>query len=437
MFWGLLFTLITPPFQAPDEPEHMFKMWGYTQGSINYKLQDNWVGTYVPVGFAKMYYLYTPYRENFKKVPFEQTQYISTLKLEKNKQIFLRYNAPAYTPLSYFPAFLVLWVLKLLNIAPLLMTYLMRICFLLIYTALGYLAIKTTPCKKWIFFIMQTLPLLLTQAASINTDALFFGIIFVFYAYTLRLRFDKSIENISNKQICIWSGLASAICLLKFAYAPLLLLYFLIPKEKTECEKKYYTNFLLILLVNFIILLFFSASVLTNTGYRMALYATISNKQIIMEILTKPFEYLGAVLYSTKIYFENKLFSYEVITSFGTAMTVNLYWLLLLLSVLYKQDEPKCTSEGISFNIKSKAVLLTVIVTTYLAVLTSVYVLWQHFPFIRGMQGRYLTPVLPAFLLLLVFNKISLKNRFIPWVIVLVSQFLLFITILRFINNFY
>ena len=37
LFWGILFLFLNPPFQAPDEDAHFFKMYGYTSGSLNFK----------------------------------------------------------------------------------------------------------------------------------------------------------------------------------------------------------------------------------------------------------------------------------------------------------------------------------------------------------------------------------------------------------------
>ena len=444
LLWGLLFTLVTPPFQAPDEPEHLFKMWNYTQGSVNYKLQDNWVGNNVPVSFAKIYYFYNQYRWTYKKIPLKETKYISTFKLDKNEQMFLRYNAPAYTPLSYFPAFLVLWVLKLLNIAPLLMTYLMRICFLLIYTALGYLAIKTTPCKKWMFFIMQTLPLLLVQAASINTDALFFGIIFVFYAYTLKLRFEESpnssSEKITNKQICIWGALSVFITLLKFAYSPLFLLYFLIPKEKTECEKNYYRNFLILVVLNLLAIGLFMICVTGDNGYREFSYnKNISTSLVLADILRHPSDLLYAFFVTTKMYLKMNFYYTNMISSIGTTLAAipmfatNSYWFLLLLSAFYKEDK----ETDMVLSLKEKFLMSGMILLCYALVLTSVYLVYQHYPFISAMQGRYLTPLLPAALLLFGFKKLKFNYKFVPAAIFFVSQFLLVVTLTCYIIMFY
>ena len=150
--------LVNPPFQSPDEPEHMFKMWGYTEGSYNYKIKDGWAGQVLPESFAVMYKVYDAYRMSNNPVSFDVTLKASMLPLDKNNTEFLRFTPSSYTPFSYFPSFLVLWILKLLNAGPLFMMYVLRFCSLLVYLALCYFSIKITPVKKMLFFIFALLP---------------------------------------------------------------------------------------------------------------------------------------------------------------------------------------------------------------------------------------------------------------------------------------
>ena len=37
LFFGILFTIITPPFMVSDENSHMAKMYNFTEGSINFQ----------------------------------------------------------------------------------------------------------------------------------------------------------------------------------------------------------------------------------------------------------------------------------------------------------------------------------------------------------------------------------------------------------------
>ena len=439
LFWGLLIAIVTPPFQAPDEPEHLFKMWGYTQGTLTYQIKDKWVGGVVPKSFIEIYDYYSQYRWTFDKTSLAKTNEFSKLELNKNDKSFLRYNAPVYTPVSYFPAFLFLWVLKLLNISPLLMTYLMRICFLLLYTALGYIALKLTPCKKWMFFTLETLPLMISQGAAINTDGLFFGILFIFLAYTLRLRFDKNIEKISQKQICIWGIMTILLSILKFAYAPLLFLYFLLPREKTVLPENYLKNFFIILLSNFLVIAFFLSGILGAEGYRYWSYINHnrSNFVVIKEVLSNPFEFLYMVVYTFKMgwifFLANMVSNIGVLMFTIPVWATRLYWIIIFISAFYSTKE----ESDMSIDLKNKWIMFFVIVVLFFITFLSVYLVYQTKPIIRGMQGRYFSPLLPIFLLLFMSTKFNLKNKCCPIVIFCVTQLLLAVNIFGFIIRFY
>ena len=439
LFWGIILLLVNPPFQAPDEPEHMFKMYGYTEMSYNFKIKDGWSGQILPVSFAKLYKYYDEYRFTMGKTSLYQTNLASQIKLDKNNKTFLRYNVPAYTPLSYFPSFIVIWVLKILNVTPVMMMYILRFCSLLTYMALCYTALRIIPCKKLLLFLLATLPLNISQAAAVSTDGLVFGTVFIFLAYTLKLKFDNSITTVTQKQIFIWGVLSVIICILKFAYAPLILLYFLIPKSKFKSAETYYKNFFLIFAVNTILIALFLFSTLRFSDIRDYAYHH-GNKPVsvlIKNIVFNPADYIYVLIKTTVVSF--KMYVQNIISNIGISLVVipvfgaNLYWLMLFLSVLYKPEKER----EMNILISDKIFISAAILISYILVLTSVYLVYQTYPVILGMQGRYLTPVLPLVLLLFAFDKFYLNYKYIPWLVFIVSQFLLLLTVFIFIIRFY
>ena len=198
LLWGLIFLIVNPPFQAPDEPAHFFKMWGYTQGTLRHTIKAGWSGTELPESIERIYKFYSQYVYTNKKIPLIETVKYSKLPLNKDNKVFVKFIPTSYTPLSYFPSFIVLWVMKFLSIKPLLMMYILRFCSLLVYLSLTYFAIKITPCKKWLFLFFSLLPVNVYQAAAISTDGITLGVIMLFAAYTLKLAFDDSIVKIEN-----------------------------------------------------------------------------------------------------------------------------------------------------------------------------------------------------------------------------------------------
>lgn len=438
LFWGTLFMMINPPFQAPDEDAHFFKMYGYTIGSLNFKKENNWTGQTLPSSFVSLQKYYCRYKfETDLKTSIHETSLASKIKLKKDKTEFFRFIPTSYSMISYTPGFIVLGILKLFNVNPMAMIYILRFCALLTYLALSYYAIKITPTKKWLFLLLATLPLNLYQAGAINIDGLTFGLVFLFIAYTLKLKFDE--EKISPQKLIKWGALITLISVCKFAYFPLILLYFFIPKEKFESLTLHYKYFLSLFLVNAIFIIsFLLHTILVSKGITTELSAITTDKfDLIKDIIKHPFTYLGAVISTTKGALD--FYCKNVISGFGWSSVMipvfasNLYYALLIMAGLYTDK----SEEKYGFSIKDRTILVLSTIFIYLITITSVYLIYQRFPIIIGVQGRYLTPLLPLIFLLLTNKFVKTDNKLIPVSIVLLSQFLLFTAFLTLIARFY
>lgn len=432
LLWGIIFLFINPPFQTPDEPEHLFKMWGYTQGSLRYQIKEGISGQTLPKSFVDMYNFYDYFRRIDTKIPFEGTLQASKLNLDKTNQQFLNFNPSSYTPLSYFPSCILLWVLKLLNIKPLFMLYIMRFCSLVVYLALCYAAIRITPGYKWTFFLFSVLPINIYQAASVSVDGLTFGLIILFLAYTLKLAFDDRVKIINTKQIAIWGLLFIYICILKYAYFPLIVTYFILPKSKFECIKEYFKYPSIIALCSiFIIVLFLSfvmSSPIMNEHTKAFL---ISDKtDLIKQIILSPVGYLKKVIQSTYILrgfcYRNIISSVSVFFKMIPMFAVNIAYFSLIVSMFYKTAKEKT----FSINLKQKFLILSAIITSYLIIVTSVYLIYKSKTYIVGIQGRYLTPLLLFGLMIFCTKKFRTNSVVLPVLCFLISQFLLFETLI-------
>lgn len=439
LFWGIVFLLVNPPFQAPDESGHFFKMWGYTQGTLRHTIKDGWSGIELPKSIDNIYNFYSQYVYSNKKIPLIETVKYSKLPLKKDDKIFVKFGATSYTPLSYFPSFIVLWIMKLLNIKPLFMMYILRFCSLLVYMALTYYAIRLTPCKKWMFLFLALLPINVYQAAAISTDGITLGFVMLFCANTLKLAFSESVVKINRKQILIWDILITCIGILKFAYFPLVLLYFLIPKTKFESSKLYYGNFAVLILVNFCLLTCFLMGVMGAKGLNEYSFENklLSSFEMIKKILAAPFNYILLVIKSS-LYLKKFLY-YNVVSSVGGNLVMippfaaHLTWFLMFLSVFCGNQSEK----NPYFSLNNKAVFVIAFLLCHVLIMTSVYLIYQTTPYIVGIQGRYLTPLLPLLLLLFSFKKVQTENKVIPAILLLAAQFLLFMTFIIIIVYYY
>ncbi len=440
LLWGLIFLIVNPPFQAPDEPAHFFKMWGYTQGTLRHTIKAGWSGTELPESIERIYKFYSQYVYTNKKIPLIETVKYSKLPLNKDNKVFVKFIPTSYTPLSYFPSFIVLWVMKFLSIKPLLMMYILRFCSLLVYLSLTYFAIKITPCKKWLFLFFSLLPVNVYQAAAISTDGITLGVIMLFAAYTLKLAFDDSIVKIEKQQIIIWDVLITCIGLLKFTYFPLILLYFLIPKNKFASIKQYFTNFGIVLILNMFLIACVIAVTMSAKGINEYTYGKnlMSGFEVIKKILQSPLDYI-VLVYQSTLFLRQFIFR-NIISSVGGNLIMipnfasNLTWFLLFLSCFYKSK----AEDLIDLKIKNKMLILTILIFCYCLIITSVYLVYQRTePYIIGIQGRYLTPLLLFFMLLFNLKNICVKNKIVPAILTFAAQFLLLMTFVIIIVYYY
>lgn len=437
LLWGMIFVCVNPPFQAPDEPEHLFKMWGYTQGTYRYQVKDGWAGLELPYSLASLYRFYNVYRFSNEKIPYKATVQSFNMPLAKETTTFLKHTPTSYTPLSYFPSFLVLRVMKFLNVKPLCMMYILRFCSLLVYLALAYFAIKNTPCHKWMFLFFALLPINIYQAASISTDSMVVGVILLFLSYTFMLAYSP--DSICRKQIFIWGVIITVIGMLKFAYLPLILLYFLIPSKKFESSKSYFANFISIFSLNMLLISVFFSTIFTQTGHlTYEQMHSLKNKFLLInEIITSPFAYMKTV-FASSIFLKKFLYQ-NVISSIGVTLAMiplkyaHLAWCGLVCSMFYTTTKEKICN----INFRNKLLILSAVILSYFLIMTSVYLIYQTKPYIVGIQGRYLTPFIPLILLLLSTKKINLQSKVIPIGLFLISQILLFQNLLTIVLRYY
>ena len=439
LVWGVLFLLVNPPFQSPDEPEHLFKMWGYTEGSYNHKIKDGWAGQVLPESFAAMYKVYDAYRMSNNPVPFDVTLKASMLPLDKNNTEFLRFTPSSYTPFSYFPSFIVLWILKILNAAPLFMMYVLRFCSLLVYLALCYFAIKITPVKKMLFFICAMLPVCVYQAASVSTDGVTFGVILLFLAYTFRLAFDDNVEKISRKSFLFWAGLVVLIGILKFSYMPLCAVYFLIPQKKFSSKNEYIKNFLITLISGCIVSMAVVLPAMNSDGLIRYNYENnlLPSGEVIKNIILHPVIYMQNIIKTVwhLAYFmsQNMISSIGVTFAMIPASVSYFCWFLIFAGNYFYEEK----EEFVRIDLLRKIFIGAGVIISFLIMITAVHIIYQTKGYILGLQGRYLTPLIPFVMLLFTCGFVKIKGVVIKLLIILSVQYVLFVNLMTVINRYY
>ncbi len=433
LFFGLFFVFFNPPFQVPDEAQHFFKMWGFTNQTLNFKVLNNRAGDILPdsiieIGKFDRLCFHPERRTNAQEI-------VSALKipLNKDKTSFKAFTPTSYTPFSYFPAFLILWAMKLVNIPPLIMLYILRLCSLFLYTGLAYQAIKIIPFKKWLITFLALLPMTVYEAASATVDPVTMGVGFLFTAYTLKLAYDRTIVHAGKKEMAVFWTLATVLILCKYAYLPFLLLFFIIPSSKFSSQKSRCACFLLPALINIVITALFinHAAVL---GHGVDTGVGGYDKKYMMAFVLTRFGWFLKLLLKTLLAYGISYF-YAFIGLLGCNDTplpffvMNFYAVLIFTAALIKTESEEAV------RLKDKLIFALVFLLTGLVIFVSAFVLFQFHDYIYGVQGRYFIPMMPL-LFLLFDNKKIVWTKFHIFLIVCLIILIPF-SFVTIINRFY
>lgn len=447
LFFGILFTIITPPFMVSDENSHMAKMYNFTEGSINFqKLTVSGGGQIYAVSYLpeNLKFIITQYEEmpfdRKIKTSFDDTKSFLKLPLNKNEKKVHFYYIPSYTIFSYMPGVIILFFLKLFNVNPLVMMYILRLSSLAAYIALTYFAIRITPVKKWLFFMCALIPTMIYTAAGVNTDGLIAGLCFLYTAYVFNLVFNTNIKNITKKDLIITLLLISYITVCKFPYAILILLMTLIPEEKFSYKAQKF-KYIVFPCIGFFLY------TLLNTLYNRYLYAGVSS----LNPYLKPVGFmLHTMIFHPDLFLKSVFSIFEVsgLPVFGQTIGafswqnrfipisfIFWYYVFLFTGAVFK-DKKECISEYLLIRNKllygicySGFVIMTIIVC---------YLLFSRSEYdtIKNFQGRYLIPVLPLFLMLFSTGK-TINYKVFKGISLIFIIFILFIFSVNILVKFY
>ena len=243
-FFLLVWQVVFPPFEAPDEPNHYLRAYMISEG--------NWIAQNDPEGHIGAYFPYEVLqtidwteRNRIFEHP-EQKQKLSDIRMaatihltDDSNRVFRSTAAMSiYSPAVYVPQSLGIFLGRLCHL-PILYGYqLAKIGNSILFLCLSYFAIKKIPILKYSLLTICLLPITLQEASSVAADSTVIAVCLAFIAYIFFLSYDKSVLNITKQNIIIVGVLMSIIALAKTAYLPLCLLYFL-GKLQVQIEHRY------------------------------------------------------------------------------------------------------------------------------------------------------------------------------------------------------
>lgn len=414
--FGIMLIFIVPPFQSPDEDSHFLKSYLISNGDVYPKQEKKQIGFDIPEELDS----YIREKQQFmgdlnKKYTYNDLYYEQLLSFSYNDTHFRDISTSPTTPIAHTVPAIGVKVASFSeafndakDVGPAVLLQYARFMSLIVYSIIGFFAIKITPKFKKTFFTILMLPSSLFLRSMVTYDSLILVIVALSLAKMLQIYYDKKYE-FKKKDMLLFIICGYILLNVKTVYSIIFLLMFIIPNKQFGGLKnkiKYYS-----IMVGAVLLL----TVLFKIPYlQLDVPANDLISDQIKFVLNNPWEYIKIVF--SNIAGQFRIQSYWMVGTYGLLDT---YIPVLLLNIIYINLFAIIIYEIIAEKfelplwINITYILLTVI--SIIAVYSSMYINWVPTitgkvggSEITGVQGRYFLPYL--FILPLIFsNKFVVK----------------------------
>jgi uncharacterized membrane protein len=442
LIFGLLLVFITPPLQVSDEQDHLNRAYQLAEFNI-FQFDST-----VPASLIGLFDTFGGMNFNtYKKTSIDEI--LSQRKVELNPQVRSAAFARDFI-FPYLPQALGIFIGKNFNGSPLSLLYIGRVFNLLFSIALIFLAIRTTPFFKWIFFLLGLMPMTLYLCASLSKDAMIIGLSFLLIALFLRVAYDQP-KKISTKDLVILFVVSFLVAASRSIYAILIGMFFLIPVYRIGSLKKYAIIFMSLIITVFlatqigVLKPLFQPKTAASTQTTMNLtsspnaLSSSASKPIPIEtfersdrnkipeginfieqerfILNNPIQYMGIVFNS--VFISQRAFHLDSFIGILGWLNkplpkwhINFYlWILLITALLLSHNDIKIV-------LTNKLIISSIFIVGVIFIETGLYLTWSPVgqDYIQDVQGRYFIPYAPLFFLLLYNTSLGeyLKIIFAP-----------------------
>lgn len=423
LIFGLIIAFTTPIFIVADETEHFARSDLTSEGILIPEYTPN-KGYYMNNYFWDMLYKCgsTALNTNFTHTGIRDAQGYFESVFSQN--LFYAYIAQAIGILFA----------KLLNLSMIWTLWLGRIFNLILYSSIASFAIKKANKYKYTLLFLSCLPLAVFQASSMSADAFIFAMGILNISYFIRMYSSENNINKKDLSIFIISGLLMG--LLKIPYIFILLLIFILPKDKFESKKIcniFYFVSIVLIGVTMLYTLKYSSHQLLNSG-RLAyiMQNNISTSNQINYMLHKPLDValtfivsIGGSFYTV---FIQELSFYHLHYVNGQYLFNIILFIVFFIVAL---------SSPIKFEKKERIYLLLIFLVMYISTFLTQYLSWTPIGYdsILGIQARYFIPIL-AFIPLIIgrdyYKQIDNYKNIILMLVPLVLTGMIILTMINF-----
>ncbi len=234
---GLAYTLVLPPYGAPDEKYHINQSFTLACRWANVFSSEDWEMGHVPINMSYR-------REHDFDATLQDQEDGTTVWTwqafadgmftlspdDFDSHVALEEAQTDSNPILYLPSAAVVFVGFLLHLGFVPVLVLGRLANLVCFAALAAFAVRFAPFGRRVFAAVALLPMTLHLAASFSRDALLLGLCFAFTSLCLRAAFG---EKAPGRALLIAIAAAGLLfCPGKAVYLPLAALVLLIPSRR-------------------------------------------------------------------------------------------------------------------------------------------------------------------------------------------------------------
>lgn len=431
--FGLIFLLITPPFQAPDEPVHFFRSYQVSTLNLRVDKIGSGGGGYLPQSLENIV-LQTAYSPQIQFIPNRKYDINNTKKALKirndySKKARYEFSTTAYySPVSYIPQSIGIAIARLLKLPTLVWFYVARLFNLAAWVCLFALAIKIIPDKKWIVAALGLVPMALFQAASLSSDVMAEGLLVLMIALIIKnIKTNKFNKNTRLNLAAIFIA-AISLALSKqimFIFLPLALL---LPPTLFKNKK---SEYLYKLAAVFVPLLLFGIWMIAAGKIDFNTSVNGINPQLQTQyVMHHPLSFINSV-FNTYFYTWGDGIIRSFVGNFGwvdaplSELIVVIGYIVLFLIYVGRLEKSK-----INLSPKGKVLITTICLAFIAATTAALYVYFTPvgFKVVIGLVGRYYIPVALAMIPVIEPDWIQIKPKAYKMISILGPTFLLVVS---------
>ena len=399
----LFYIICMPTFKNHDEIYHWYRAYEVSTGKLMEEVDGDTLGTILPQSISDVT------TDDWQSITYAKVRDSLNAELDKeNTALLYSETSAVYSFVQYIPQAIGIFITRMFTDKVLLLAYGGRIINMVFSIILIYFAIKKIPFGKKILLLLSFIPIAIEGFSSLSPDAMTISMAFFYIAYILSLAFSKENHIIDGKKIAILTVLSVIMAMCKIVYLPLILLLFIIPKEKFKNEKKIKNIFIIGAIAVVLNLIW-----LMVAGIYLSHFREGDSSIQVISILTNPIKYLQNCLYTVNLNGQDYIYSmfggelgWGELVQLNSTVPYILCFILIWITITDQTIKDK-------FKLYQKVWITIAAIAVVGLIFTSLYVQWTTIgsDSVLGIQGRYFIPILPL-VALLIGSQLKVKTDY-------------------------